>query len=562
MDAVHVKYSKSLFIVVLVCILSWSHTSEGAQIKWPDTPYSYISKGEPLREMLLDFCALNQLNPVISKKIEGPVNGHFLRFRPQKLFEHIITAYGLIWYYDGNILYIGKADEMASRIIRLTHVTIQELLSVLRDLDIFDIRYPIKSVKHGKLLYVSGPNRYIDLVVETARLLDVEKGSRKSQEMMQVFVLKNAWADDRTFYFMDNQIKVPGVASILRNILSGGDVPDAPKGTEENRLPNTVPKLKGTGLALLNNDSDNKAASDVRVGPDSKGTGRAVIQADTRLNAVIIKDSADQMEAHRRLIEMLDVPAGLVEIQAAIIDVRTENLHELGISWRFNTNHVSGGFRATDSHVPGNQSLDLAEGLSFVTTMGGLGKFFLSKVEALQKEGKANILARPSVLTLDNQEARLEHSQTFYVKVAGSDDVDLFKVSAGIVLKVTPHIITTNHKKDWKIRLTVKIEDGSLTGNSIENIPVVQNSTINTQAVVQKNESLLIGGYSRKSTANLEHKVPILGDIPLMGMLFRYSEEETSQTERFFIIMPRMVIPHGDELEIPGKKSKEYHNRH
>ncbi len=512
--------------------------------------------------MLLDFCALNRLNPVISDNIEGPVNGSFLQIAPQKLFETIIIAYGLTWYYDGNILYIARANEMASRIISLNHVSALELLLVLKELDIFDGRYPIKSVRQGKMIYVSGPARYIDLVVETSRVLDVETRSRKSREVMRVFALKHAWADDRTFDFMDRQIVVPGVASMLRNILAEGNAPDSSQGIRENRLPNTVTKLKGTGLAAFNDSREDPAFSHAPSGkdPGTDMAGGGVIQADTRLNAVIIKDSMDKMETYRQLIDMLDMPAGLVEIQAAIIDVRTENLHELGVSWRFDSQYASGGFAATDEHVPGDQSLDLVDGLSLVTTMGDLGKFFLSRVEALQTDGKAKILARPSVLTLDNQEAQLEHSQTFYVKVEGGEDVDLFKVSAGIVLKVTPHIIMSEDQKDWKISLTVKIEDGDITSDYVENIPVIQNSTINTQAVVQKNESLLIGGYSRNSKASVQQKVPILGDIPLLGMLFRYSEEETSQSERFFIIIPRVILP--NQSPLADIKPGEYRDLH
>lgn len=527
----------------------------GAEINWPVAPYSYISKGEPLRTMLLDFCSSNQLNPVISEKIEGPVNGQFLGFRPKDLFDHITTAYGLVWYYDGSILYLSRADEMISRVMRLSHVSMGKLLTVLKDLNIHDRRYPIKSVRSGNMMYVSGPPRYVELVEETAKLLDVETGSIKKRETLRVFVLKNAWADDRTFYFMDREIRVPGVAAMLRNILAQGGPLDsrAVSGVQDN--PNTVPKLKGSGLASAGkpNAEETGAHPPGMAGREAKEPTGSVIQADTRLNAVMIRDSADKMDAYHRLIKMLDVPVGLVEIQAAIIDVNTENLHELGISWRFNTRHLNSGFRATENHVVEDQTLDLAEGLSLVTSFGDAGKFFLSQVEALQQEGKANILARPSVLTLDNQEAHLEHSQTFYVKVEGDEDVDLFKVTAGVVLKVTPHIILKEDQNDWDIRLIVKIEDDSITDESVDEIPVIQNSTVNTQAVVSKNQCLLIGGYSRESTRNLEHKVPVLGDIPLLGLLFRYAEEETSQSERFFFIRPRRISPHAVQEAVPGE---------
>ena len=125
------------------------------------------------------------------------------------------------------------------------------------------------------------------------------------------------------------------------------------------------------------------------------------------------------------------------------------------------------------------------------------------------------------------------------MRVAGQEEVDLFDVRTGIVLKVTPHVIYEGKKK--KIRLLVNIEDGGITGQSVDNIPVIQTSSINTQAIVNENQSLLIGGHFYESETVQVKKVPLLGSIPGLGRLFRSEKKEKPRMERVFLISPTIV---------------------
>ena len=100
----------------------------------------------------------------------------------------------------------------------------------------------------------------------------------------------------------------------------------------------------------------------------------------------------------------------------------------------------------------------------------------------------------PSVLTLNNIEAQLENSQTMYVRLEGENEVDLYDINTGVVLKVTPHIIEENYSS--LIKLSIQIEDGELLlDEQVDDIPTVKKSVVNTQAIIGHNESLLLGGY-------------------------------------------------------------------
>jgi type III secretion protein C len=135
----------------------------------------------------------------------------------------------------------------------------------------------------------------------------------------------------------------------------------------------------------------------------------------------------------------------------------------------------------------------------------------------------------------------VEANRSFYVRVAGEFDVDLFNVIAGTTLRVTPHVFHEGGDALPRIRLLVNIEDGTLTDARVDQIPIVDRSAINTQSLIAEGESLLIGGLVREETSSAVSKVPVLGSIPLLGRLFRRTAKSTARIERLFLITPRLI---------------------
>jgi type III secretion protein C len=170
--------------------------------------------------------------------------------------------------------------------------------------------------------------------------------------------------------------------------------------------------------------------------------------------------------------------------------------------------------------------------------LGSIGQF-IGRIRALQAEGAARVVSSPQVVTLSNVEALFDNSSTFYVRVAGREEVDLFNVSAGTTLRVTPHVFRDNEQT--RIKLLVNVEDGALTERQVDRIPVVERSTINTQALITEGESLLIGGMVRDSISTNVDKVPGLGDVPVVGNLFKTKSSQSARVERMFLITPRLA---------------------
>lgn len=541
-----------------------------AEIKWEKTSYTHYSQKESIKDLLADFFSNQGIGFNCSEEVKHKISGQFKTTDPKSFFEDIALAYNLIWYFDGASVYVYATHEMTSQILNLGYIDMKAFKENLELLDIIDERFELKLSDEDRIIFVSGPPRYVQLVAELAEKLDLKAMNRRGRDdIISVFPLKHAWADDKTLYFQDKELVIPGVATLLRNVLTGNTSPGEVVGSENQRaLSQTVKKLKGTGLSKnrkmspataagaephtgMENENDlhhQDEAPHSKRAPDYIDTDVGVIQADPRQNAVLVRDREEKVPYYEKIIALLDVPVELVEIRATIMDIDRENIEELGIAWQFtststdNQSITSGGLNSQEPFSPKQGlAIPVGDGFNIATILGDSRNFFLSQINALQKKGNAEILSRPSVMTLNNVEAQLEHSKTFYVRVAGTEEVDLFDITAGVVLRVTPHVI--EDKTGNRIKLAIQIKDGnfSTSDQTVDDIPVVSNSIINTQAVIRENESLLIGGYLRDEKYSQNKQVPCLGDIPLVGWLFKSRSSDENRAERLFLITPTIV---------------------
>jgi type III secretion protein C len=488
--------------------------------------------------------------------VEGTVVGNF-NLTPQSMLEFVATNFGLIWYYDGNVLYVYPSSEAKSQVIRLNYSTTDRLKQTLAKMNIADKRYPITYDARANTALVSGPKRYVELVEQTTRALDQNEGSRGAADI-QVFPLKYAWAADYVFVQGGREYRLPGVASVLRNLYNAPTTASAAAvaSTRRGGL-STLDKLRGMGLA---GDDKNAAALEAMATPGATGSeasgaggtlGLPQFQPDGRMNAVVVRDLPERMPFYEKVIRTLDVRPGIVEIEARIIEVTTDAVESLGVDWRARTGRVDLQIGAPNSGTQTfnnvlDRALPAAGGGVLSTRLGDAGRFLLTRVSALAQEGKANVLASPRVMTLDNVEAVIENVNTFFVKVQGNLDVDLFNVSSGTSLRVTPLIV--NEGSIAQIKLAIKIEDGNITSQQVDSIPIVRRSTIGTQAFIQDGEALLIAGYTQESENNTQAGVPVLSKVPVFGRLFRYDEKRKQRVERFFLLTPRI-------LPLPGPNS-------
>ena len=491
-------------------------------------PYSYYSGGESISDVLRNFASSLYIPVVISSAVSGTVNGRLGPMPPVDFLNNLANIYGFIWYHDGHTLYLNASSEVTKRIINLQAMTVPQFRDTLNRMGVLDPRFYWREQPNEGLIYVSGPPRYVEMIAETAALLDGKEYQRQNSKLtVRIFKLKYAWATDRSFAFRDQGITVPGVATVLRNIINGGGI--ATGSTEVNASSQQSKKMQPV-QTIAGNKKEPQPPQNPMAGQPSDGV---MINADPRLNAIIVHDLESRMPMYDELIRSLDRRTLQVEINVSIVDISKKNIDDLGINW-------SNARSPTSPHSPQKSEFifSAAGDNTFTTVLNGSIGSLNAKIDLLSKEDKLKVLSRPSVLTLDNLEAVLDNSHTYHVEVKNTDIAELFPITYGTVLRVTPRIV--NEPRGRKIHLSVNVQDGSTDTNPTA-ASVVNNSSISTQAIINENESLLIGGFFRESDGEVINKVPFIGDFPIIGNLFKSKNSDKVQSVRLFLITPRVV---------------------
>ena len=520
--------------------------AHAAPIEWRKPVFVYVAQDKRLAEVLQEFAASQNITAVADKAIDEKVSVSF-KHHPDDVLRLLTSNYGLIWYYDGRILYFYKASDAVSRVVRLQNISIARLKASVRRLGIEDVRYPLVYDDAESTVMVSGPKRYAETV--TSALLTLDQGKTASgAEEVRVFPLRFAWAQDKTISSGDGSVTVPGVATLLKKLFQGsaaaaGRREGGTLGARRSRAltQNQVVESSVLGRMEVPPPMD-EAIQQFQADRDGSGNsnrdGLPQIEADGQLNAVIVRDASYRMAWYTKLIESLDVKPARVEIEVQIIDVEARSRERLGVRWQ-SFNSGSGIGLGVDGGSGSDTSLlGLGGTVSSVLTRGNTTLF--ANIDALLQEGKARIVAQPKVLTLNNVEANLSNTETYYVKVAGNISAELFNVTSGTRMRVTP-LLSVDEMGSRVVKMQINAQDGGFSNTSVEQLPVVKTRDIQTQAVVREGESLLIGGMVYESDTSSTTGVPGLSKIPLLGALFRSTEKVKVKMERLFLITPKVI---------------------
>lgn len=537
-------YSASIAFAVL---------AGASEPKWKPGTFSHVSQDEPLRSLIESLASANGMSAVISARVSEKVSGKFQNQDPQRFLQTLSEANDLIWYCEGSTLFVYRSGEIRNQMVQMQSATVAKLVSSLKESGVWDARYPLKSARREGLAYISGPPRYVELVVQTAGRLDntsIETAPAfADNQLVRVFPLRYAWAADQMGSSGDRQTQVPGVASLL-----GALINRQPLGAD--MFTQSMSALQG-GQAREELSIGTATPFPFPQGIGTTGTPQVSIQADIRTNSVVVKDTRENLKRFQSLVNALDVPCGLIELNIAIIDVSSASNTDLGVEWQLLSKGSIGGRSATtvqgqtfSTLAPGGTPAvpGILPGYSIAALAETATSTLMARIHALEAVGKAKIAARPAVLTFDNVEARISQTQTFHVRVSGEREAKLFKVEAGTVVKVTPHLVEEGGGRS--IKLNIEIEDGSLADKEVvDNIPIVSNSNINTQAIVAEQQSLLLGGFIRTEESTSQSRVPVLGAIPVVGLLFSKTSKVRNRIERVFMITPKIIRTAADAGE-------------
>lgn len=537
----------------------------GARVPWKLKRLTLKSENKDIGDLLRQLASSNELAIQVDERIKGTVSASFA-MEPQAILEMLGKTYGFFWFYDGNAIIVSPVSDVKIEMLRLAPDALSNLTSTLQRLGVYDTRFPIRVDSANRLVVLSGPSRYVDMLSSISRALQ-DSAEQKAPTEVLVYPLKYAWAEDRVLSSGGGTVVIPGVVSVMRNIYRPGE--DKATVTSSTSLTRPRARRSSAGGGMDRNrygfydkvedapgagsvkETVNQVLQSAVARGDVGAAALPVIVADARRNAVVVRDLAERLPKHKALIQELDQRVALVEIEAKIIDVRTDATQNLGIDWRLSGSRAdlqigSGGgdspLRFSGSLATDPVDTSAPNGGRFTVIGGNAATFLMSRIRALEQEGKVRTVGTPRVTTLDNVQSVMSSKEVFYVKVPGTYSSDLFEVSAGVSLTVLPFVIREDD--GTKVRIAVNITDGAVDKtNQVEGLPLTTQSEINAEAIVREGASLVVAGYVREQESSTKSGVPILSKLPGVGALFRETTANTVRQERIFILTPRIITP-------------------
>jgi type II secretory pathway component GspD/PulD (secretin) len=487
---------------------------------------SYVAREQSLRTFFAELSGPLGKPVIVSKAAAAKkISGEFDLSSAQRTFERIAGQMGLIWYSDGQAIYLYDASELKSSIVSLQTLTVDKLQAFLQRSGLHDSRYPLRN-DGLRTFHISGPPMYVDLVLQAAQLMDNQRSELLlGKQQIGVIQVQNTFVGDRKYEQRDDKVTIPGLATVIEQLLKGekdGLEPTVAKPFAPNR-PAVMPEFPLEGLATSPSDQD-PTAPRILAREMAAGNIRVVAYPDT--NSLLVKGLPEQVRFIENLVAVLDQPKRHVELSLWIIDLHKDELNQLGINWQ---GSVKIGSQFAASLNAG--SATTLDGVSFVT-----------QVMALERTNRANVVARPVILTQENVPAIFDNNRTFYAPLVGERSVDLQHVTYGTLVSVLPRFARAD-----EIEMSLNIEDGNEVektgeGEHASALPMVGRTRISTVARVPQGKSLLVGGFTRDDHSEQIGRIPVLGSIPWIGRLFSYRQNRSANTVRVFLIQPKEII--------------------
>jgi type IV pilus assembly protein PilQ len=281
------------------------------------------------------------------------------------------------------------------------------------------------------------------------------------------------------------------------------------------------------------------------------------VSIDTRINAIIVQGTKDQLDQVESLVKDLDVKVHQVLIEAKIVEVKTDGEKKLGFNWGWTTgaagdgNHVITGEDAggngsifsvseyqskMDNQTSYNPTVGDESGANELFEFGDFfrGKFlFEATFNALESTGNSKILSNPKIATLNGQKAHIEIGSKIVYQTGG--DQGAAEKDVGIKLEITPQI----NDEGW---ITTEISPSvTFLETYKENLPIIGRRIANTMVRVKDGEEILIGGLIAENTTKSKTKFPILGNIPLLKTFFTNTTDTDSSQQLIILVKPSIV---------------------
>jgi len=571
-------------------------------------------KNADIREFISQVSTITGRSFIIDPRVKGDVtvvsSTAMDRDGIYELFLSVLQVHGFAAVPSGDVVRIvqtvlakqsGNPDdfeeglesqELVTRVIPVLNAPSDEMVKVLRPL--IPQYGQIAALSQPNILIISDHASNINRLVEIVNRVDVADSLEVS-----IIDLKEAWVEDIVALLeqlapeqIGKSAKGPNRVSIVASERTNSLVIKGERYTVA-RVKQLVSQLdvpanrSGTIKVVRLAHSDATKMAEIlnslvkeRKSGESGGMVEVSVQADEAINALVIRADPANMIDIMDIIDSLDVRRMQVLIEAAIVEVTADFSRQLGSELALGS--ASSSTTPLGLTAPSGTLAQILQGLAITgqpsapTSLGdaplsaggrldATGTSFAFIIKALAANGDVNLLSTPSITTMDNEEAKIVVGQNVPFRtgstVTGSQGTTnpfttLQREDVGLTLEVTPHINSDN-----LVRLLIHQEVSEVDASSLSGIGsqaaadlITNKRTIDTTILVEDNEVIILGGLIRDKETQGESRVPVLGSIPGLGMLFRNRTTSTEKQNLMVFLRPTVLKNQADIAEATERK--------
>ncbi len=477
----------------------------------------------------------------------------------------------------------GRGDQVVVRVVPVNNVSAVQLVSILRPL-MLDWG-SISAYQPSNSLVLAGTASNINQLVDIIHNLDRNNGSSvKAVHLKYADATKLAQVIQQLQSANSNQGKVNNVAVVADQsanmlLVSGNtdnrdktiklikqlDTPNSAgaSNTAVIRLnyltaKKVAPMLTKLAHGFVAQERKTNSGRSSTFGVGASSSEGVSIQAVNDDNAIVLSGPFQVIQSLKGVIKKIDIRPQQVLVQAVIVKMDVNSLSQFGIQWG-TTNPTGASSGGDNSSVGSMISQALQNGVGYIKEGS-----FRAIVTALSSNGNSDILATPSVLVLNNQKASISDGKNIGILSRqnmtnvsnGNDGTVPFnnydRKDVTLSLDVTPQIAPDN-----TVRLVIKQKNDSLGADakSSDPNPTINTSKINTTVLVDSGDVLVLGGLISNNSTSKDEKIPVLGDIPVLGKLFHYTTKTTDKKNLMVFIRPVII---NSKKEANAQSMKKY----
>jgi general secretion pathway protein D len=278
------------------------------------------------------------------------------------------------------------------------------------------------------------------------------------------------------------------------------------------------------------------------------------ISLSEEINSIIVVGEPNVVKSMIKIIEELDREKYQVYVQARIVEINNRTSEDIGFRYGMEGGMATTSALYTFSGNFGGSSLPLSDQFSskLINTIGNVDQYLIlgATLDFLQSKGASKTISNPSILCVNNKESSIYVGKTLSIATGsinattGSTTNSFKRDDIGLSLKIKPRVSSQD-----KVTLAVETILENVIGVDDNNQPITTKQTVITESILRHGESIVIGGLVKTYTQEIETKVPLLGDIPILGWFFTYTNEEDQQDNLLVLLTP-YVIDKSEKLSV------------